>query len=249
MWPSNSLARTYACRMLSLMRIKTDATDDNESHEHSPVFYTVMLFVQAFGRAYFFDKFHWIMRHNPNFGRGTYGHLSPYCVEFAFVAHRDLAALERRQFLDNPHFEKYRRSVESIPENHDVEAAGSAYFNRYPNIFFNQFRKSLDEHFLSHWRDSTHLPYLIGGTPSIANAFIRYLNDTTGSFGGYETSSDAGSESSTEESVNEISDVASVSTVDTTINADQCDQSTGVLLPVDTDTADEDEGVVVLSLL
>lgn len=143
-------------------------------------------------------------------GRGTYSHLSPYCFEIAFVPHQDLEALKRLQFLDNPHSEKYRRSIESIPENHDVEAAGSAYFNRYPNIFFNQFRKSLDEHFLSHWRDSTHLPYLIGGTPSIANAFIRYLNDITGSFGGYETSSDAGSESSTEESVNEISDVASV---------------------------------------
>ena len=91
---------------------------------------------------------------------------------------------------------------------------------------------------------------MIGGTPPIANAFIRYLNDITGSFGGYETSSDAGSESSTEESVNEISDVASVSSEDTTINADRSsNQSTHVPLPVDTDTVDENEGVVVLSLL
>ena len=57
-WPSNSLAGTYACQMLSLMRIKTDATYDNKNQEHSPVFYMVMLFDQAFGRACFFDKFH-----------------------------------------------------------------------------------------------------------------------------------------------------------------------------------------------
>eukprot|EP00956_Cyclotella_meneghiniana_P021702 scaffold39809_cov88-Cyclotella_meneghiniana.AAC.1 len=242
-WPSNSLARTYACRLLSLMRIKPDSTADDEDDEHSPVFYTVLLFVQAFGRAYFFDKFHWIMRHNPNFGRGTYGHLSPYCAEFAFVAHRDLKALERGRFLDNPHFDKYKRAVETIPENHNVEAAGSAYFNRYPKLFFNQFRKSLDEHFLSHWKDKTHLPYLIGGTPSIANAFIRYLNDTTGTFGGYETSSDVGSTSSSEDEQEarsacsepsgeaETSDVASASSEHVSTNTDG-DEDDGIVLRV-----------------
>lgn len=100
-----------------------------------------------------------------------------------------------------------------------------------------------------HWKDNTHLPYLIGGRPSIANAFIRYLNDITGSFGGYKTWSDAGSDSSTE-SLNEISKIASESTEDTTINADQSSgQSTGIPLPVDTDMANKNEGVVALSLL
>lgn len=63
------------------------------------MFHMVMLFVQASGRAYIFDKIHWIMGHNPNFGKVTYSHLSLYYAEFVCVAHRDLEALERQGFL------------------------------------------------------------------------------------------------------------------------------------------------------
>ena len=86
--------------MLNLMRIKTDSKEDNnKNQEHSPLFHMVMLFVQASGRAYFFDKIHWIMRHNPNLRKVTYSHLSLYYAEFVCVAHRDLEALERQGFL------------------------------------------------------------------------------------------------------------------------------------------------------
>jgi hypothetical protein len=76
-----SLCQNYACSLLALMRIKPDASNDDDT-ETPPVFYVVLLFVQAFGRAFFLDVFGWIMRNNPDFGTmGTYGHLSPYCVE------------------------------------------------------------------------------------------------------------------------------------------------------------------------
>jgi hypothetical protein len=83
---SKSLAHTYACNMLALMRIKRKADYTDRDDDFPPVFYTVLLFVQGFSRAFFLDHFNWTMRSNPNFGDNSYGFLSPYCPEHAYVA-------------------------------------------------------------------------------------------------------------------------------------------------------------------
>lgn len=51
---SGSLAHIYACKLLSLYRIKPEGDYVEES---PPVFYKVLLFMKAFGEAFFLDRF------------------------------------------------------------------------------------------------------------------------------------------------------------------------------------------------
>ena len=119
------------------MRIKPEgATDDDES---PPVFYVVLLFVQAFSRAWFFDHFNWRMRSNPNFGKGTYGHLSPYCPEHTYVMSRDLALMENGRYKSHPAFALFMRGLNNVPVDDDVTRAGSAYFEKFLSVFFETF--------------------------------------------------------------------------------------------------------------
>lgn len=173
---SGSLLHTYACNMLALMRIKPEASYDNTDDEAPPVFYTVLLFVQGFSRSFFMDHFNWIMRSNPNFGNASYGFLSPYCPEHAYVMDRDLESLENGGYKTNPHFAPYLKVLETVPIDHDVRRGGSAYFERFTKVFFTSFRASFNKHILDHWFDEEHLVYCIGGTPSVAKEFLRYLN-------------------------------------------------------------------------
>jgi hypothetical protein len=79
---STSLLHMYICNLLSLMQIKSDnASDNNDDCTSPPVLYVVLLFLDAFDDAFFNDSFKWQMKHNPDFGNGAYGFLSPYCVE------------------------------------------------------------------------------------------------------------------------------------------------------------------------
>jgi hypothetical protein len=78
--------------------------DDNEA---LPVFYVVLIFVQVFSRAWFIDHLYWRMRTNPNFGKGTYSHLSPYCLEHTYVMSRDLEAMGNGRYKTNPPFAQF----------------------------------------------------------------------------------------------------------------------------------------------
>jgi hypothetical protein len=68
------------------------------------------------------------MRSNPNFGDDSYGFLSRYCPEHAYVMHRDLSALENDGYKSNPHFARYMKVLATVPINNDVSEGGSAYF-------------------------------------------------------------------------------------------------------------------------
>ena len=54
---SGSLAHTYAYQLLALMRIKSEQCIDDELDDSPPVFYMVLIFVQAFGKSFFLDHF------------------------------------------------------------------------------------------------------------------------------------------------------------------------------------------------
>jgi hypothetical protein len=170
---SGSLLHTYACKLLSLMQIKPDASGDDNS---PPVFYVVLLFLQGFNDAFFNEHFERRMKSNSDFGEGTYGFLSPYCVEHAGLMHLDLKKLEKGKFKQHPAFAKYVEARDGIPEDDNVAGAGSAYFDKMEEVIFNEFRAALDEHCIDHWRDDSHLPYCIGGSPEIMKAFIQWLS-------------------------------------------------------------------------
>ena len=117
--------------------------------------------------------------------RGTYSSLTfclLLCAKFAYIAHQDLKA--------HPHFEKYKRVVEAIQRiiMSKLQAVPLIGTPISSSISFKIMWCALPD-----LEGKTHVPYLIGGTASIANTFIRYLNDNTGAFSGYDTSSDGGS--------------------------------------------------------
>jgi hypothetical protein len=48
---------------------------------------------------------------NPNFGKGTYGHLSPYYPEHTYVMSRDLEGMENGRYKNHPAFAQYMRAM------------------------------------------------------------------------------------------------------------------------------------------
>ena len=149
----------------------------NFTHGRSPqTSYVVLLFLDAFDDAFFNDSFKRRVKHNPDFGNGAYGFLSPYCVEHSGFMNKELSDLENGQFIDHPAFAKYKSARDEIPTDSNVGEAGSAYFATMELIFFREFREALNEHNLDHWRDDSHLPYCIGGLPGVMRAFLSWLH-------------------------------------------------------------------------
>jgi hypothetical protein len=137
------------------------------------------------------------MKSNSDFGEGTYGFLSPYCVEHAGLMHLELKKLENGGFQRHPAFEKYMEARDGIPHDDNVAGAGSAYFDKMEEVIFNEFRAALDQHCIDHWRDDSHLPYCIGGSPEIMKAFIQWLSHESKTSEEEENNSVANDESST----------------------------------------------------
>jgi hypothetical protein len=179
---SASLVATYACQVLALMRIKPEGEDvtseDKFDNEAPPAMYIVLLFVRAFDRAWFRGHFNFRMRNNPNFGKGTYGFMSPYCVEHTYVMNRDLEHLENDGYKTHPAFAPFMKAVAVVPQNDGVSKAGSAYFQKFPEVFFGTFRHLFDKHITSRWTDNQHLCYAIAGSPDIAKAMLQFINST-----------------------------------------------------------------------
>ena len=91
---------------------------------------------------------------------------------------RDLVEMENGRYTTHPAFTQYMKALEKVPLDNDVTQAGSAYFEKFPSIFFETICSMFDKHIVSHWRNKKHLVYMIGGTPSLAKAFLRLLNAT-----------------------------------------------------------------------
>jgi hypothetical protein len=50
------------------------------------------------------------MKHNPDFGIGAYGFLSPYCGEHSGFMNTELLDLEKGGFKTHPAFAKYMKA-------------------------------------------------------------------------------------------------------------------------------------------
>ena len=73
---------------------------------------------------------------------------------------RDLRRLENGGYKSHPAFAKYMSALSKILTDHDVHRGGSAFFEKFPDVFFTNFRSHFDKHIESHWRDNMHLPLL-----------------------------------------------------------------------------------------
>ena len=92
---------------------------------------------------------------------------------------RDLEAMEHGGYKTHPAFSQYMRALEKVPVDDNITRARSAYFEKFPSVFFEMFHSMFDKHIVSHWRDEKHLVYMIGGTPSLAKSFLQLLNVVT----------------------------------------------------------------------
>jgi hypothetical protein len=114
------------------MRIKPDKASDNNNNDDNstspPVLYMVLLFLDAFDDAFFNDNFKRRMKHNPDFGNGAYGFLSPYCVEHSGFMNYELSNLENGQFIDHPAFAKYKNARDGIPTDSNVRGSWICIF-------------------------------------------------------------------------------------------------------------------------
>jgi hypothetical protein len=163
---SGSLVHTYACQLLGLMWFKPEGPKDDD--KASSVFYVILLFMQAFSRVWFIGHFDWRMQPNPNFGKGTNGHLSPYCPEHTYVMSRDLEAMKNGRYKTHSAFAQYIRAPEKVPKGNNITQSGSAHFENFPSIFFETFCSILfNNSIVLLWHDEKHLVYIISGTLSL----------------------------------------------------------------------------------
>lgn len=137
----------------------------------TPVFYAMLLFFQAFGDAYFDDMFHFAMKDDPILDKGSYGQISRYCVERLYVMHKALSELEGDGWKDRAEFKAYNNALEGF------NAKNQAYFDKMSRVFLMRYRFVFEKHIEPCWRSNGVLPYIIGGNPTLANQFARWLFD------------------------------------------------------------------------
>lgn len=196
--PTSSYLCTLSSALLSLMKEKnTDddgayydpdntvmadadvlTADDSDSDvqpplkpNDTPVFYAMLLFFQAFGDAYFDDMFHFAMKDDPILDKGSYGQISRFCVERLYVMHKTLSELEGDGWKDRAEFEEYKNALEGF------NAKNQAYFDKMSRVFLMRYRFVFEKHIEPCWRSNGVLPYIIGGNPTLANQFARWLFD------------------------------------------------------------------------
>jgi hypothetical protein len=104
------------------MGIKAEGTKDDD--KAPSMFYMILLFMQAFSREWFTGHFNLRMRLNPNFGKGTNWHLSPYFPEHTYVMSRDLEAMENGRYKTHPAFAQYIKALEKVPIGNNITQAG-----------------------------------------------------------------------------------------------------------------------------
>ena len=156
-----------------LYLVEEHATQPTLQRNDTPVFYAMLLFFRGFGDAYFDDCFNFTMKDDPILGEGSYGQISRFCVERCYIMHKILhdmeTGLETGTWMERAEFKEYRAALQGV--NNPDE------FKKMTTIFFQRFRHMFDKHVASCWRSDTILHYIIGGNPTLAKEFARWLVD------------------------------------------------------------------------
>ena len=67
------------------------------------------------------------------------------------------------------------KAVAVVPQNDDVSKAGSAYFQKFLEVFFGTFCHLFDKHITNRWTNNQHLCYAIAGSPDITKAMLQFI--------------------------------------------------------------------------
>jgi hypothetical protein len=160
-----SYIQIVATKLLELMSSKADPSQDSPTH------YTSLKWIVAFGDAFFDANMEWVKRHDPVFGAGSYGHISWLVPEHLFVMHKQIESLKNDGWKSVPEFAGFNRAVEGVNCMGAVNKGGKEFFERLPNLFFEQFETTFQEH-TKKWRSQETLPIIIAGHPQIAKAYL-----------------------------------------------------------------------------
>ena len=102
--------------------------------------------------------------------------------------------------MEGAEFGEYIKALDGVEEeaSADDSKVGRAFFDKAATVFLQRYRFVFEKHVASCWRSDSILHYILGGHPTLANEFARWLVDYTSTQDSAEE--DIGGESDSEES-------------------------------------------------
>ena len=185
----NSHLWQLACALLSLMNNRTkpsltgdmdafissfnDATykADELKPGDSPIFLTVLHFLNGFNKAFFHDHFNFLLKDDPDLGKGTFGQGARFGSLRCSIMNEDLSKLEGGGFKKMKEFEPYMQALNGIGDGE----CGQEYFERATKVFLERFRFVWENHMARKWLSSDILHYMIGGEKYHAREFAKWI--------------------------------------------------------------------------
>ena len=147
-----------------------ESTDTKLNAGDSPVFITVLYFLDGFNKAYFNDMYTFLMQDDPDLGKGTFGQLARFGPERTAVMHLRILEVEQN-FKEMPEFNRYNTAYSGIGEGE----INKEYFDKATRTFFERFRYIFEKHIASEWLESKTLHYMLMGDKHHAHWLARWL--------------------------------------------------------------------------
>jgi hypothetical protein len=167
---NGSYLHIIATKLMELMSSKADP------EQESPTHYTSLQWIVGFGDAMYDANLDWVKKNYPDFGAGSYGHITRLVPEHLYVMQKQIDSLKDDGWKSNPLFSGFIKAVEGVSEMGGVEKSGREFFNRLPGLYIERFEQTLHEHTMK-WRTNETLPVVIAGHPTIAKWFLKWVFD------------------------------------------------------------------------
>jgi hypothetical protein len=167
---NGSYLHIIATKLMELMSSKADP------EQESPTHYTSLQWIVGFGDAMHDANLDWVKKNDPDFGAGSYGHITRLVPEHLYVIQKQINALKDDRWKSNPLFSGFIKAVEGVSEMGSVEKSGREFFNQLPGLYIERFEQTLHEHTMK-WRTNETLPVVIAGHPTIAKWFLKWVFD------------------------------------------------------------------------
>jgi hypothetical protein len=77
----------------------------------------------------------WVKKNDPDFGPGSYGHITRLVLEHLYVMQKQINALKDDGWKSNPLFSGFIKAVEGVSEMGGVEKSGREFYHRLPGLY------------------------------------------------------------------------------------------------------------------
>jgi hypothetical protein len=137
---NGSYLHIIATKLMELMSSKADPDQESPTH------YTLLQWIVGFGDAMYDANLDWVKKNDPDFGPGSYGHITRLVPEHLYVMQKQIDSLKDNGWKSNPLFSGFIKAVEGVSEMGGVEKSGREFFNRLPGLYIECFEQTLHEH-------------------------------------------------------------------------------------------------------